>query len=156
MVTGKRGGVQIHPFTPPTPPHPLYCFLILPGHRHLPFVWREPEKQSSLSVWKKNHCEKRDRELPGASPPVKKPCKKVLLLPGVRRATASWSRAPCLSHSPSPSLSFFLSPSYFRPCESAQRFRRCVWNLLVSRLETAPQGLLLRQAHGLNFHQRQK
>jgi len=36
-------------------PHPILytASLFYPGRRHLPFIWRVPVKQSTLSVWKK-------------------------------------------------------------------------------------------------------
>jgi len=113
MVTGKRGGVHIHPFTPPTPPHPLHCFLILPWPQTLAFYMEGTSETIYSLCLEKNTCKKRDWELPGALPPVKSPLRRSSSCLESGEPLPSEVEHPASHILPLPlSLSFSLPPTF--------------------------------------------
>ncbi len=125
-LPGKEEGCNSIPLL--HPPHPILytAFLFCPATDTC-LLYGGNQRNNPLFLFGKNTCNKRDSELPGALPPVKSP---------VRRSSSCLESGEPLprevehpaSHIlPLPlSLSLSLSPSYFPPCESAQRFRKCV------------------------------
>lgn len=137
-------------------------FSSLPSY--LPFAWPQTHafcmegtrETPCLSQWKKMlrelvkgewRQEPRRVELPGALPLVKSPVRMRSESGQSQAKPSTVPRASSLLHFPP--LALF--PSSFAPVsESAQSFKRCVWNLLLVNWETALQGHFS-SIHGLKF-----